>query len=118
MGIGDKTLGFIRAGTGNPTLESISSVADYLRVKTWQLLAPNAEIVTATELDPAEAELLELFRLTSPEMRAALLTSARASLAASSDDSSAALIRRVNPKHREKLKELGLISDSGNERQD
>jgi len=40
MGIGDKTLGFIRAGTGNPTLENIAKVAQVLRVKPWQLLHP------------------------------------------------------------------------------
>lgn len=41
MGIGDKTLGFIRAGTGNPTLENIAKVAHFLRVKPWELLHPD-----------------------------------------------------------------------------
>ena len=40
IGIGDKTLGFIRGGNGNPTLESIEAVARFLRIPVWQLLRP------------------------------------------------------------------------------
>ncbi|MEJ7808517.1 MAG: hypothetical protein WKG03_21670 [Telluria sp.] len=45
MKIGDKTLGFIRAGTGNPTLASIESVASFFRIKAWELLRPASEAV-------------------------------------------------------------------------
>ncbi len=41
MDIGDKTLGFLKAGTGNPTLENLVKVATFFRVQPWQLLAPN-----------------------------------------------------------------------------
>lgn len=43
IGIGDKTLGFIKAGTGNPTLENITKVARFLRVKPWELLRPDGD---------------------------------------------------------------------------
>lgn len=43
MGIGDKTLGFIRAGTGNPTLENIAKVAKFLKVKPWELLRSDGD---------------------------------------------------------------------------
>lgn len=40
IGIGDKTLGFLKAGTGNPTLESIVKVARFFKREPWQLLKP------------------------------------------------------------------------------
>lgn len=40
MGIGDKTLGFMKAGSGNPTLENIAKVAQFFRVQPWELLKP------------------------------------------------------------------------------
>lgn len=40
MKIGDKTLGFLKAGTGNPTLESISLVAKFFHRQPWELLKP------------------------------------------------------------------------------
>ncbi|MGO1069297.1 hypothetical protein [Lysobacter sp. CA199] len=66
-------------------------------------------------LEPLEAEelqMLELFRLVSPEMRAALIANAQASLAPPPKQSAADLIRRVNPKHRERLKAMGVLHDA------
>lgn len=57
MGIGDKTLGFLKAGTGNPTLENIVKVARFFRKEPWQLLKPKdqrSDIVSA----PLDLELL------------------------------------------------------------
>ncbi|WP_187313360.1 helix-turn-helix domain-containing protein [Lysobacter capsici] len=116
MGIGDKTLGFIRSGTGNPTLENIAKVAAFLRVKTWELLVPAADQAAEhVPLESEEAEMLELFRLASPDMRAAMVASARASLARSSDASMAELIQRLHPTHRKRLMELGVINESAPE---
>jgi hypothetical protein len=70
MQIGDKTLGFIKAGTGNPTLESISLVARYLRRQPWELLKPAASDTT---------ELFDdLVRMATPRSKEALNTIARA----------------------------------------
>lgn len=40
MGIGDKTLGFLRSGQGNPTIKNIEATAKFFRVEPWQLLRP------------------------------------------------------------------------------
>lgn len=43
MGISDKTLGNVRAGEGNPTLDTVAAVAAFFKLKPWQLLVPLAE---------------------------------------------------------------------------
>lgn len=58
MGIGDKTLGFIKAGTGNPTLENIAKVAAFFRVQPYELLRPhgNADELTSAASQPVSGE--------------------------------------------------------------
>jgi len=46
MGVADGTLGRIKYGTGNPTIEVLDQIASFFRVPSWTLLRP-------TE-DPAE----------------------------------------------------------------
>lgn len=58
MGIGDKTLGFIKSGTGNPTLENIAKVAHYLRVQPWELLRPAEPGEELAASQPVSAEAL------------------------------------------------------------
>ena len=56
MGIGDKTLGFIKSGTGNPTLETVAAVAAYLKVKPWELLCPAGSVPTQSQSQPARLD--------------------------------------------------------------
>lgn len=65
MGIGDKTLGILKAGTGNPTLESIEKAAKFFRKEPWELLKPTKPESLASAID-------ELAKLTTPRSRAAL----------------------------------------------
>ena len=59
MGLGDKTLGFMKAGNGNPTLENISKVAQFLRVAPWELLKPaEADVVLPSQPVSAEALMI------------------------------------------------------------
>lgn len=41
MGLSDGTLGRIKYGTGNPTVEVLDHIAAYFRLQTWQLLKPD-----------------------------------------------------------------------------
>ncbi|MGG6461429.1 hypothetical protein [Solilutibacter silvestris] len=58
IGIGDKTLGILKAGNGNPTLESISAVASYFRRQPWQLLLPPNETNVTTQSQETSGEHL------------------------------------------------------------
>lgn len=40
MGVADGTLGRIKYGTGNPTVEVLDQIANFFKVPTWELLAP------------------------------------------------------------------------------
>ena len=40
MGVSDGTLGRIKYGTANPTVEVIDRIARHFRVKPWELLCP------------------------------------------------------------------------------
>lgn len=40
MGVADGTLGRIKYGTGNPTIEILDQIGDFFRVPSWQLLKP------------------------------------------------------------------------------
>lgn len=66
IGIGDKTLGFLKAGNGNPTLENISKVARYFKIEPWQLLKPKSSELTEG--------IDSLASLATPRSRAALQT--------------------------------------------
>lgn len=66
IGIGDKTLGFLKSGTGNPTLENITKVASYFKLQAWELLKPPSENLTGA--------IDSLASLATPRSRAALQT--------------------------------------------
>lgn len=40
MGVADGTLGRIKYGTGNPTVDVLDQIAAYFRIPTWELLKP------------------------------------------------------------------------------
>ncbi|PVX77195.1 hypothetical protein [Paraburkholderia unamae] len=39
--VADGSLGRIKYGTGNPTIETLEDIARFFKVEAWQLLAPN-----------------------------------------------------------------------------
>jgi transcriptional regulator with XRE-family HTH domain len=41
MKVGDGTLGSIKYGKGNPTVEVLDQIASFFKLEAWQLLAPN-----------------------------------------------------------------------------
>ncbi|WP_186137361.1 helix-turn-helix domain-containing protein [Burkholderia gladioli] len=41
MGVADGTLGRIKYGTGNPTVEVLDQIASFFKIETWRLLLPN-----------------------------------------------------------------------------
>lgn len=41
MKVGDGTLGSIQYGKGNPTLETLETIACFFELEAWQLLSPN-----------------------------------------------------------------------------
>lgn len=40
MGVSDGTLGRIKYGTGNPTVDVVERIARYFRMEPWELLCP------------------------------------------------------------------------------
>lgn len=65
MGVADGTLGRIKYGTGNPTIEVLDQIAGFFRIPTWELLKP-------TEPESLASAIGELAKLTTPRSRAAL----------------------------------------------
>lgn len=70
VGIGDGTLGRIKYGVGNPTLEVLERLGEFFAVEPWQLLAPDLgqdllprhrldRTATVSELTAAMAQHLE-----------------------------------------------------------
>lgn len=64
MGVADGTLGRIKYGTGNPTVEVLDQIAGFFNIRTWQLLKPG---------DEATADNIRaLAQIATPRSRAAL----------------------------------------------
>lgn len=64
MGVADGTLGRIKYGTGNPTVEVLDQIASFFKIPTWSLLKPkDGELHTAIDA---------LATLATPRSRAAL----------------------------------------------
>lgn len=59
MGLGDKTLGFIRSGTGNPTLDSIAKLAKYFRLQPWELLHPEGALAKSQSARPDDQNMAQ-----------------------------------------------------------
>ncbi len=85
--IGDKTLGFLKSGSGNPTLESIVKVARFFKREPWELLRP-AEPSTA---DP----FAELLAMSTPRSRAALDAISRAASEGRLTEADLLLLQRI-----------------------
>lgn len=51
MGVADGTLGRIKYGKANPTLDVVDQIANYYRIPAWRLIQPESERVGET---PAE----------------------------------------------------------------
>lgn len=123
-GVSKQAISAIESGaTKNPEAKTLEPIARRLGVSQRWLLTGRGGSEGATPevpaedgpLSPEEAEMLALFRSISPEMRAALVASAQASLAPPSRQATADLVRRVNPKHRERLKAMGMLPDATSE---
>jgi len=72
MGVSDGTLGRIKYGTGNPTLDVVDAIARYFRVPTWRLLQPEhpeADTSAAwTTTSPAHARLASTLMHSGPQL--------------------------------------------------
>lgn len=86
IGIGDKTLGFLKAGSGNPTLESIATFASYFRKDAWELLKP---------VQSSEEALSKLTELATPRSRAALNAIQKAAETGALTDDDLILLQRI-----------------------
>lgn len=56
MGVADGTLGRIKYGKGNPTIDVVDKIARYFRVHPWELLQPVADV--ADRVCEPEAEYM------------------------------------------------------------
>lgn len=75
IGVADGTLGRIKYGTGNPTIDVIDKIARYFRVKPWELLQPlDGSAAISADAVPALAPGLheEIAALDSRQQRALL----------------------------------------------
>ncbi len=87
IGIGDKTLGFLKAGSGNPTLESIVKVARFFRIQPWELLKPQ-ESARSTAID-------QLMSLATPRSKAALQAISKAAEQGALTEHDLLLLQRI-----------------------
>lgn len=86
IGIGDKTLGNMKSGKGNPQLQNIEAVARYFRVEPWELLKPTGD---------TEAEIAKLQRMATPRSAAALEAISQAAKAGRLTESDLLLLRQI-----------------------
>lgn len=84
MGMSGKTLGNLRAGSGNPTLKNLSAAAKYLKVQPWELLHPDRGAASQSAgLDVAKlADLLGSIEAALKKFRAELSPKKKARLVA------------------------------------
>lgn len=55
MGVADGSLGRIKYGTGNPTLEALESIARFFRLEVWHLFIPDLDPKNPPPLPGGEA---------------------------------------------------------------
>lgn len=60
MGVSDGTLGRIKYGTANPTIDVVDRIARYFRVEPWQLLKPIDDNMVAEQSEVYAPVMLEL----------------------------------------------------------
>lgn len=74
MGVADGTLGRIKYGKGNPTLEVVDQIARYYRVPAWRLIQP---VKTGEEsgeyLSPITGKLIDAIKEMPQSKQEALL---------------------------------------------
>lgn len=73
MGVSDGTLGRIKYGIGNPTLDVVDAIARYFRVPTWRLLQPRSaetadEAEAWTTSSPAHSRLASTLMHSGPQL--------------------------------------------------
>lgn len=74
MGVADGTLGRIKYGKGNPTLEVVDQIAHYYRLPAWQLIQPKRVREPSTDyISPVLGKLIDAVRDLPPESQEALL---------------------------------------------
>lgn len=74
MGVADGTLGRIKYGKGNPTLEVVDQIARYYRVPAWRLIQPKGVRESqGAYMSPALSRLIAAVTDMSAEQQEALL---------------------------------------------
>lgn len=75
MGVADGTLGRIKYGKGNPTLEVVDQIARYYRVPAWRLIQPKGVRETqGTYISPVLSRLIDAVTVLPADKQEALLT--------------------------------------------
>lgn len=57
MGVADGSLGRIKYGTGNPTLEALEGIARFFRLEVWHLFIPNLDPLNPPKLPGSGPEV-------------------------------------------------------------
>lgn len=75
MGVADGTLGRIKYGKANPTLDVVDQIAHYYRIPAWRLIQPDSDRVGETqgEYSHIVRSIIELVIEMSVEKQRALL---------------------------------------------
>ncbi|HEY0201128.1 MAG TPA: helix-turn-helix transcriptional regulator [Burkholderiaceae bacterium] len=77
MGVADGTLGRIKYGKGNPTIDVVDKIARFYRVQPWELLRPVQEGVAEDSadyvIDPVASRLHEWIDKLDTQQRLGLL---------------------------------------------
>ena len=87
MGVADGTLGRIKYGTGNPTVEVLDQIADFFKMPSWQLLKPREE----ASPDP----FAKLIAMSTPRSRTALDAISRAAEEGRLTEADLLLLQRI-----------------------
>lgn len=56
IGVADGSLGRIKYGTGNPTLEALEKIAHFFRLEVWHLFIPDLDPANPPVLAPTSGE--------------------------------------------------------------
>ncbi|HET6807213.1 MAG TPA: helix-turn-helix transcriptional regulator [Frateuria sp.] len=87
MGVADGTLGRIKYGRGNPTLDVVDRIANYFRIAPWKLIQP--------ENEDANALIGQLANMATPRSRAALEAISKAADDGRLTDDDLLLLQRI-----------------------
>lgn len=74
MGVADGTLGRIKYGKANPTLDVVDQIAHYYRIPAWKLLQPPGVAEESADYgSPHLGQLIDAVKKLAPEKQDALL---------------------------------------------